>query len=88
MAGNLQDWKSCLAEGDSLPLQARMQDKPQSQKQLPPGIKPHRCNPHLDALLDGIFAGPNHIAKPARVFFQCIKSEPGNEPEVPSIYDK
>ena len=71
-----------------MPLQARMQDKPQSQKQLPPGIKPHRCNPHLDALLDGVFAGPNHIAKPARVFFQCIKSEPGNEPEVPSIYDK
>ena len=36
-----------------------------------------RCNPHLDALLDGIFAGPAHIAKPARVFYQCLKSEPG-----------
>jgi len=37
----------------------------------------HRCNPHLDAVLDGLFAGPAHISKPARVFFQCLKSEPG-----------
>jgi len=48
-----------------------------TEKKLPPGVKPHRCNPHLDALLDGIFAGPAHIAKPARVFYQCLKSEPG-----------
>ena len=23
-----------------------------TEKKLPPGVKPHRCNPHLDALLD------------------------------------
>ena len=30
------------------------------------GIRPHRCNPHLDAIIDGLFLGPAHIAKPVQ----------------------
>ena len=30
------------------------------------GIRPHRCNPHLDAIIDGLYLGPAHIAKPVQ----------------------
>ncbi|KAI7860530.1 hypothetical protein BDC45DRAFT_454957 [Circinella umbellata] len=42
--------------------------------------QPHRCNAHLEDVLEGLSTWPMDVAKPFGVFWQCIKSQPGQEP--------
>ncbi|KAJ1653890.1 hypothetical protein GGF44_002442 [Coemansia sp. RSA 1694] len=44
-----------------------------------PHLRPHRCDKHLQDFLDGIFLG--EIWQPARVYFRCLGSKQGEEPE-------
>ncbi|KAJ2882415.1 hypothetical protein GGI21_002391 [Coemansia aciculifera] len=44
-----------------------------------PHLRPHRCDKHLQDFLDGIFLG--EIWQPARVYFSCLRSNQGEEPE-------
>ncbi|KAI8148340.1 hypothetical protein BJV82DRAFT_663719 [Fennellomyces sp. T-0311] len=44
------------------------------------GPQPHRCNGHLEDVLVGLSSWPMDVAKPFGVFWQCIKSQPGQEP--------
>jgi len=43
--------------------------------------KPHRCYPHLEDVLVGLNKWPVEFSKPFGVFWECMKSEPGQEPE-------
>ncbi|KAI9253401.1 hypothetical protein BDA99DRAFT_519672 [Phascolomyces articulosus] len=42
--------------------------------------QPHRCNGHLEDVLEGVSSWPMDVAKPFSLFLQCIKSQPGQEP--------
>ncbi|KAI9505641.1 hypothetical protein GGI25_004620 [Coemansia spiralis] len=44
-----------------------------------PHLKPHRCDKHLQDFIDGIFLG--EIWEPAKVYFRCVGSKLGEEPE-------
>ncbi|KAL1920519.1 uncharacterized protein VTP21DRAFT_896 [Calcarisporiella thermophila] len=50
-----------------------------SNKEL--GAKPHRCNEHLEAFITGFTRHPMEIKEPFKIFWQCLRSEPGKEPE-------
>mmetsp|Transcript_1697 Transcript_1697/g.4283 ORF Transcript_1697/g.4283 Transcript_1697/m.4283 type:complete len:91 (-) Transcript_1697:92-364(-) len=43
-------------------------------------LKPHRCNDHLEAVIDALFDGPAFIPPAVRTFYRCLNSEPGQEP--------
>lgn len=38
----------------------------------------HRCNGHLEDVLEGISQWPMDVAKPFSLFLSCLKSQPGN----------
>lgn len=44
-----------------------------------PSTKPeqHRCNAHLEDLLEGLSKWPMDVSKPFSVFLQCLRSQPG-----------
>lgn len=44
-----------------------------------PSSKPqqHRCNGHLEDLLEGLTKWPMDVSKPFNVFLECLKSQPG-----------
>ncbi|CDH52947.1 predicted protein [Lichtheimia corymbifera JMRC:FSU:9682] len=44
------------------------------------GAKPHRCNGHLEDLLEGLSTWPLNVSKPFSVFLECMRSKPGQEP--------
>ncbi|KAJ1823059.1 hypothetical protein GGH91_001051 [Coemansia sp. RSA 2671] len=44
-----------------------------------PHLRPHRCDQHLQDFIDGIFL--SEAWEPARVYFRCLRSKPGEEPE-------
>lgn len=39
--------------------------------------RPHRCNDHLEDLLQGLMSWPMDVAKPFAVYWECLKSQPG-----------
>ncbi|RCI04321.1 hypothetical protein CU098_012944 [Rhizopus stolonifer] len=41
----------------------------------------HRCNAHLEDVLEGVTKWPLDVAKPFGVFLECLRSQPGNEPD-------
>ncbi|KAI7873047.1 hypothetical protein BDF14DRAFT_1751390 [Spinellus fusiger] len=41
---------------------------------------PHRCNEHLEDVLSGLSTLPMEVTKPFSVFFNCLRSKPGQEP--------
>ena len=43
--------------------------------------QPHRCNAHLEDVLEGLSTWPMDVSKPFGVFLQCIKSQPGMREE-------
>jgi hypothetical protein len=45
-----------------------------------PNSKPqqHRCNAHLEDVLEGLSQWPLDVSKPFSVFLSCLKSQPGN----------
>ncbi|KAJ2957431.1 hypothetical protein NQZ79_g6835 [Umbelopsis isabellina] len=47
-----------------------------------PSAKPkaHRCNEHLEDVLNGISSWPMDFSKPFGVFWKCLRSQPGQEP--------
>ncbi|KAL9539013.1 hypothetical protein MBANPS3_010521 [Mucor bainieri] len=40
----------------------------------------HRCNGHLEDVLEGLSQWPMDVAKPFGLFLSCLKSQPGQEP--------
>mmetsp|Transcript_35600 Transcript_35600/g.87572 ORF Transcript_35600/g.87572 Transcript_35600/m.87572 type:complete len:92 (+) Transcript_35600:16-291(+) len=59
------------------------QAAPAPQRRGPPkleDLKPHRCNQHLEGLIDALFDGPSFIPPAAKTFYKCLRSEPGQEP--------
>jgi hypothetical protein len=40
--------------------------------------KQHRCNGHLEDVLEGVSQWPMDVSKPFNVFLSCLKSQPGN----------
>ncbi|ORY96191.1 hypothetical protein BCR43DRAFT_524329 [Syncephalastrum racemosum] len=42
--------------------------------------RPHRCNAHLEDFLEGLSTWPMDVAGPFKVFLQCLRSKPGQEP--------
>lgn len=44
-----------------------------------PSAKPksHRCNEHLEDVLNGISTWPMDFSKPFGVFWKCLRSQPG-----------
>ncbi|KAI9282619.1 hypothetical protein BY458DRAFT_531055 [Sporodiniella umbellata] len=43
--------------------------------------KQHRCNAHLEDVLEGLSKWPMDVTKPFGAFLSCLGSKPGNEPE-------
>ncbi|KAI8890536.1 hypothetical protein K501DRAFT_206536 [Backusella circina FSU 941] len=43
--------------------------------------KQHRCNAHLEDVLEGVSQWPMDVSKPFGIFLECLKSKPGQEPE-------
>jgi hypothetical protein len=39
--------------------------------------KPHRCNDHLEDLIQGIYHPPREILGPFKVWLKCVRSEEG-----------
>lgn len=39
--------------------------------------KPHRCNEHLEDVLNGVSTWPMDFSKPFGVFWKCLRSQPG-----------
>ncbi|KAI9470616.1 MAG: hypothetical protein EXX96DRAFT_585072 [Benjaminiella poitrasii] len=42
--------------------------------------KQHRCNGHLEDVLEGLSQWPLDVTKPFSLFLACLKSQPGQEP--------
>ncbi|KAI8978937.1 hypothetical protein BDB01DRAFT_798640 [Pilobolus umbonatus] len=40
----------------------------------------HRCNQHLEDVLEGVSQWPMDVSKPFSIFLQCLRSQPGQEP--------
>ncbi|CEP20120.1 hypothetical protein [Parasitella parasitica] len=40
----------------------------------------HRCNGHLEDVLEGLSQWPLDVSKPFGLFLSCLKSQPGQEP--------
>ncbi|KAI8991051.1 hypothetical protein BDF20DRAFT_842384 [Mycotypha africana] len=40
----------------------------------------HRCNGHLEDVLEGLTQWPLDVAKPFGLFLTCLRSQPGQEP--------
>jgi hypothetical protein len=38
--------------------------------------QPHRCNPHVDEMIDGFFVWPPNLKKPWRDFVECMRRDP------------
>jgi hypothetical protein len=45
-------------------------------KKLP---QPHRCNPHVDEMIDGLFEWPPNLRKPWQDFVACMRRDPTAE---------
>ncbi|KAJ2724240.1 hypothetical protein GGI07_002110 [Coemansia sp. Benny D115] len=57
-----------------------MESRRRGRQGLPqPFLRPHRCDKHLQDMLDGLFFA--EFMPPARVYFKCMRSKPGEEPE-------
>jgi hypothetical protein len=43
--------------------------------------KQHRCNAHLEDVLEGLSQWPMNVSKPFGAFLDCLKSKPGKKDE-------
>ncbi|CAM6117736.1 unnamed protein product [Calypogeia fissa] len=52
--------------------------------------QPHRCNDRLEDVIQALFEGSprKNLPGPARLFYQCLQSNPGEEPSDPFFYLK
>ncbi|KAI7908273.1 uncharacterized protein BX663DRAFT_493630 [Cokeromyces recurvatus] len=42
--------------------------------------KQHRCNSHLEDVLEGLSQWPLNVSEPFSLFLACLRSQPGQEP--------
>jgi len=52
------------------------------------GPRPHRCNDRLEDFVQALFEGDprKNLPGPAKLFWRCYKSKPGEEPKDPFFY--
>lgn len=52
--------------------------------------RPHRCNDRLEDLIQALFEGDprRNLPGPAKLFYQCLQSNPGEEPSDPFFFLK
>jgi hypothetical protein len=46
---------------------------------------PHRCNGHLEDVLNGMSQWPMDVSKPFSLFLSCLKSQPGKKKKKSNI---
>ncbi|KAJ2392298.1 hypothetical protein GGI23_005248, partial [Coemansia sp. RSA 2559] len=75
--------RKIVGEGAELPpdyITMILEARQRGREGLPqPHLRPHRCNKHLEDFIDGIFIGEGWAS--AKVYFKCVGSKMGEEPE-------